>query len=159
MLTQTCWEHLPGQKHVEMTDLFCDNVSMFICELLLAYLLPRNIFNLIALWTEKHLYLNPDDAWDINANTLFLQKKNNQELHKGLDAVWRTDLPSHKIFKYNQDSGNTISSWEIIDLENVKMSVLLFARHSNKIKHTHEWQMGEGLGGCLWQHVNPALWH
>lgn len=32
--------------------LFCDNVSMFICELFLAYLLPRKIFNLITLWTE-----------------------------------------------------------------------------------------------------------
>lgn len=39
-----------------MADLFCDNVSMFIRELFLAYLLPWKIFNLIALRTEKHLY-------------------------------------------------------------------------------------------------------
>ena len=37
-----------------MADLFCDNVSMLIRELLLAYMLPGKIFNLIALWTEKH---------------------------------------------------------------------------------------------------------
>lgn len=36
-----------------MADLFCDDVSMFIRELLLAHLLPGKVFNLVALWTEK----------------------------------------------------------------------------------------------------------
>lgn len=38
---------------VEMADLFRDDVSMLIRELLLAHLLPGKVFNLVALWTEK----------------------------------------------------------------------------------------------------------
>lgn len=40
-----------------MTDLFCDNVSMFIREMFLAHLLPRKIFNLITLRTEKSFFV------------------------------------------------------------------------------------------------------
>lgn len=36
-----------------MADLFCDDVSMLVCELLLGNLLPRNIFYLITLRTER----------------------------------------------------------------------------------------------------------
>lgn len=32
-----------------LTDLFCDDVSMFVHELLFAHMLPRKIFNLFAL--------------------------------------------------------------------------------------------------------------
>lgn len=39
------------KKNLQVTDLLRDDVSVFVCELFLADLLPRNVLNLVALQT------------------------------------------------------------------------------------------------------------
>lgn len=61
------WQHKTGdqfyvekttEENLEVTDLLCDDVSVFVCELLLTDLLPRNILNLVALWVGNNCAYN-----------------------------------------------------------------------------------------------------
>lgn len=51
------WEEkkVEEEENLQVTDLLCDDVSVFVCELFLADLLPRNVLNLVTLQMGKQV--------------------------------------------------------------------------------------------------------
>lgn len=86
-----------------MTNLFRDNVSMLVHELLLAHMLPGKIFNLIALLTQYFICTRPNDNcfylrstprmdWDPVHKLDYLNTKSQREKPEGFGRHWWSDV-------------------------------------------------------------------